>query len=172
MDELEIGDNVLVSYGKYAQVYFMGHRDRQTRAEFVNIKLEHHHELALSSLHYAKVCLDTHRCDDGNTRYISADQVKVGDLMELSSGDIVAVVKTSRVVKQGVFNPHTLHGDIVVNGVVASSYTRLVSARTAHMLLSPIRLAYRMIRVNLLGSCFDNKVDALLVKFAKLFLAE
>jgi hypothetical protein len=44
----------------------------------------------------------------------------------------------------GLYNPHTLTGQIVVDGVLASCYTRAVHPAIARLLLSPLAMLYRM----------------------------
>ena len=45
--------------------------------------------------------------------------------------------------KTGLYNPHTLHGDIVVDGVLTSTYTAAFSPTLAHVALAPLRALYR-----------------------------
>merc|ERR1712072_940036 len=66
-----------------------------------------------------------------------ARYVKVGDM--LSAGAVTAVKKEF---KEGAYSPITLDGTIVVNGIVASSYTKKVNPTLSHMLLAPRRAAY------------------------------
>jgi hypothetical protein len=41
---------------------------------------------------------------------------------------------------EGLYNPHTMHGDIVVDGVHTSTYTDSVAPALAHALLWPVRM--------------------------------
>ena len=43
---------------------------------------------------------------------------------------------------RGLYNPHTLHGDVVVDGVLTSTYTGVVHPALAHALLAPLRQLY------------------------------
>ncbi len=52
-----------------------------------------------------------------------------------TDGYEVSVVAVSQERGNGLFNPHTLQGDIVVNGIKASSYTAVVAPTPAHSLL-------------------------------------
>ena len=45
--------------------------------------------------------------------------------------------------KDGLYNPHTLQGDIVVNGVLTSTYTSAFSPVLAHLVFAPLRALYR-----------------------------
>lgn len=42
----------------------------------------------------------------------------------------------------GLYSPVTAHGDVVVDGVVASCYTTSVRAQAAHAFLAPIRALF------------------------------
>ena len=69
--------------------------------------------------------------------------MKIGDNVTLADGKASAVVAIAAVRKEGLHNPHTLQGDIVVNGVLASSYTSAFSPTLAHVVLAPLRALYR-----------------------------
>ena len=84
-------------------------------------------EIAVSEDHYVQA----------NGVMTLAKHIKVGDL--LSAGPIVAIQKQF---KSGAYSPITLAGTIVVNGIVASSYTKKVNPSLSHMLLAPRRAAY------------------------------
>jgi hypothetical protein len=51
----------------------------------------------------------------------------------------------------GLYNPQTLHGDIVVDGVRASTYTEAVDPVFAHAVLAPVRAVYRWFGVEVGG---------------------
>jgi hypothetical protein len=44
--------------------------------------------------------------------------------------------------KAGLFNPNTLHGDVVVNGVLTSTYTDSLAPSLWHAALWPLRGIY------------------------------
>jgi len=69
---------------------------------------------------------------------IPARRVLVGDLLQLASGEIVAIEKISTVSKLGAFAPATVTGTIVINDVVASCYA-YVSHTKAHAAMAPLR---------------------------------
>ena len=76
--------------------------------------------------------------------YIYADGIAVqarlvGVGNKLSNGTVVAV---DRIKAVGLYNPHTLQGDLLVNGIVASSYTDAIPPYLAHSLLAPLRIMY------------------------------
>ena len=69
--------------------------------------------------------------------------VSAGDNLTLASGEQDTVLSVGRVQKDGIFNPHTLQGDIVVDGVLTSTYTSAFSPTLAHVVLAPLRALYR-----------------------------
>ncbi|KAJ8903046.1 hypothetical protein NDN08_006361 [Rhodosorus marinus] len=133
MRELEAGDRVLVVDGSFSDVYAFSHRDPVVVSEFIRIESSDGHVIELSPTHYL-VTGDELR---------AAKDVAKGDQMELANGGSSRVVRISRVKKSGLYNPHTLQGTIVVNNVVASTYTQSVHPLIAEYLLSIPRLLYR-----------------------------
>lgn len=74
----------------------------------------------------------------------------------LANGTSVLVSSVSTVVSAGLVAPHTLHGDLVVDGYVVSTYTKAVNPRFAHhVLLAPVRLLYQLGLVSWLQPWFD-----------------
>lgn len=72
-----------------------------------------------------------------------AQDVRVGDRMwatEGSSASLVEVVVTSisEVQKQGLYNPYTMGGTIVVNGVVASTHSEWFLDNAFELLALPL----------------------------------
>lgn len=54
---------------------------------------------------------------------------------------VLTVTHVSDVWDQGLYNPHTTSGSLLVNGVAVSCYTSAVPFRMAHALLTPVRAA-------------------------------
>lgn len=79
---------------------------------------------------------------------VSASKVKAGDVMWVAQGkDLVAsrVVDVNDVLEQGIVNPLTLEGSIIVEGVAASTYnTMLGSERTMHLATAWGRVLYKV----------------------------
>lgn len=130
MDELNVGDHVLVSPDVYSPVFLFTHQDARAEPVFARI----HHDgadspLTLTPGHYLYA----------NDELVAASAVRAGDRLRTSSGLVVRVTRIARAHGSGLYNPQTLHGDVVVNGVVASTYTRAVDPRTAAALLAPVR---------------------------------
>jgi len=156
MDQLEIGDKVRVSESEYSPIFMFGHNEAKRRSSFVRLEIEIHDEqsdtsnakqqleLLMSERHYIYKCNEQNAC-----RLLEAQRVQVGDFVTVfPSGSAISVrgtvVDTSRVERSGLYHPHTMHGDIIVNGVLVSCYAGLVRASLAHILMSPLRILYRV----------------------------
>jgi len=170
MDELQVGDRVRVGANTFSDVYFFGHKLQSSAGQlfdFVQIVLANGKSIVLSHSHMVLV---------NGVKMQAAGLVRIGDqLLDVSNKVLVDVVATQNVRKPGLFNPHTLQGDIVVNGIQASSYTNVVNPKLAHMLLAPERVLYRFqLGFMWLGSSFDGVTPmyaSLLLKWFKETLA-
>jgi Hint module len=137
MDMLSIGDSVLVAKDTYSPVFMWTHRDGShkstnyitlaTAAASLTLTPGHHVHLASSS------------------RTIEARHVRVGDVVLTtanSGGEPIISIKRG-VQASGLYNPQTLDGRIVVDGIQVSTYTSAIRPDIAHAALAPLRLAYR-----------------------------
>lgn len=97
-----------------------------------------------------------------NGGLVAAGRIRVGDGLETAAGVASRVTQTSREYGSGLYNPQTLDGEIVVDGILASTYTTAVAPATAHAWLAPVRLMYQM--CGLYTTSFDRGADDL-VKF-------
>lgn len=77
-----------------------------------------------------------------NNGLVPAELVKIGDRLLSASHGWVTVDGVSNVRESGLFNPQTMHGDIVVDGFVASTYTETVPRAVASGLLAPFRFLF------------------------------
>jgi hypothetical protein len=131
MDQVVVGDKVRVGPNEFSEVYFFSTEMAETTSKFTKIVTETA-ELLLTAKHYLYV----------NGELATADAVKAGDVIVLGNGTKAPVSEVSSAWAPGLYNPHTLNGDIVVNGVKTSTYTEAVHPRLAHALLSPLRTLY------------------------------
>ena len=143
MSELVIGDRVLVEGGIYSPVFMFTHKLGDIQHEFVELDTEHT-SIRLTDGHYLRV----------NGVQAAAGVVREGDRLTLKDGREVEVIAVRRVILAGLYNPQTTQGSIVVDGVVASCYTRAVQSGAAHALLAPLRAAFD--RVGLVCRAFEN----------------
>jgi Hint module len=137
MEALAVGDRVLVAANTFSTVFMFTHKDpAYTSSAFVRINTASGASLALTAGHYIHV----------NGGLSAASAVAPGDFLTLASGsaDTVTSVETS-VSATGLFNPQTVDGSIVVDGVRTSTYTTAVAPALAHALLAPLRRAYALL---------------------------
>lgn len=149
MADVQLGDRVKVGPEHFSDVFMFTHKLAQVRHRFVHIHTQSGHSLALTKGHYLYV----------NGVTAAASTVKVGDSVMLADHSISVVTMVDEVIGRGLFNPQTVHGDIVVNGVRATTYTRTVERRMAHALLAPLRAAFVSAGWSL--SAFDEGADRL-----------
>lgn len=133
MSELEIGDRVRVDATSFSDIFMFTHQRNSIMTSMVHLEAGDAF-LDLSSGHYLWV----------GRKLITARSVQIGDEIILANGTMRTVTGVSLVVKQGLYNPQTIHGDIVVNGIVASTYTQAVHPLFARFLLIFPKLAYTM----------------------------
>ena len=74
-----------------------------------------------------------------NGKLQTARTVVVGDALSGAGGNVTAVATEWA---EGFYNPHTMTGDIVVDGILTSTYTDAVAPSLAHALLWPVRMLY------------------------------
>lgn len=149
LGSLRAGQVVRATDDDYSAVFLFSHRRVTGMYEFVRLESESGRAITLSGSHYVYA----------NGQLTAADAVRVGDLLATIDGasrvSHVAVVR-----ERGLVAPHTLHGDIVVNGVRASSYTRSVHPTLAHLALFPLRYFVRTgLAVEPLGKLLYDGAD-------------
>eukprot|EP00188_Purpureofilum_apyrenoidigerum_P001057 Plantae.Rhodophyta-Purpureofilum_apyrenoidigerum.ctg154.p1 GENE.Plantae.Rhodophyta-Purpureofilum_apyrenoidigerum.ctg154~~Plantae.Rhodophyta-Purpureofilum_apyrenoidigerum.ctg154.p1 ORF type:complete len:573 (-),score=49.40 Plantae.Rhodophyta-Purpureofilum_apyrenoidigerum.ctg154:70-1788(-) len=141
MQDVGVGELVRVADGKYSPIYTWSHRDVLCLAKFLAFETEAT-SLAVTAGHYIVA----------NQTLVAASHVQVGDLLTLSNGSQARIVRRNEIVLQGLYNPHTLQGTIVVNECLVSTYTTAVNPTMAHMLLAGPRLLFRLGFLDILGS--------------------
>jgi protocatechuate 3,4-dioxygenase beta subunit len=132
MSALAVGDRVLVGGGVYSDVFAFTHRVAGVVSEFVTLTVESGERVSLTPGHYIYA----------NGALVDAGAVRVGDELVREGGGCSVVVAVGRELKAGLYNPQTLHGDICVDGLVASTYTTAVEPSVAHRMLAPLRFGY------------------------------
>ena len=150
MSQLEVGDHVLVDANTYSEVYMFSHRYADFSGPFVAIQTASGEELMLTADHYLYI----------NGKLAVASTVKIGDTVSKGDGTDAIVVSVSTETASGLYNPHTMNGDIVVNGIKTSTYTAAVEPSLAHSLLWPVRMLYSM-GINVVQGMFDQGSEAI-----------
>lgn len=124
------------------------HRLSAAKAEFIQIKTVDGYMLALTANHYLYV----------NGALAVASTVKVDDKLTTRNGSSTAVASVGLVWDQGLYNPHTMDGNVVVNGILTSTYTSDVAPSLAHAALWPIRMLHSLGH-NVVNGAFDSGSD-------------
>ena len=150
MAELQINDEVLVvnlqGQKAYERVIMFSHAARESEGCFISISTDDGKVLSLSPGHLV------HVGDVGQLK--PANGVKLGDVMfaidvaeQKARG--VNPVKVTEISKEwftpGIYCPHTPGGSIIVDSVLASCYTDLMSPTLAHTLMYPVRMLHRVL---------------------------
>jgi len=134
VQHLKVGDNVLVANKETAsQVFMFSHRYPNATSEFTQLHTAAGSSITLSHGHYLYV----------NNVLATAASAKVGDKLDTVTGT-TTITSTQKVQATGLYNPHTLHGDIFVNGIRTSTYTDAINPVLAHSLLAPARAMYSL----------------------------
>lgn len=146
MDELAIGDRVRVGESSFSSVFMFTHKlGGAKKRDFVHIESAAGKSIKATRSHYLVV----------NGGLKTAGAVQAGDMLTLATGEQTPVTSVSRVLMDGLYNPQTEDGRIVVDGVVASTYTTAVHPAFAHAVLAPLRFLYRVNALPAIG-LFDS----------------
>lgn len=133
MRELEINDRVKIAKDQYSSVFAFTHRSRTGFYEFLQLETEQGHKLQLTPGHHIYI----------NGRNLPAKEARIGDVLINSEGESVVVSSIKVMENVGLYNPQTLQGNIIVDGILASTYTESIDSCAAHSLLAPVRSVYR-----------------------------
>lgn len=136
MGDLMFGERVRVSHDSHSDVYFFGHRLKSEVLQYTQLGYaDDTKSLRISPEHYLYV----------NGRLQTASSVRVGDRLRSVDGiDSLIVSSIKSVFAKGAYAPTTLHGDVIVDDVIVSSYTNALHPTIAHQLLAPVRFLYRL----------------------------
>lgn len=129
MDKLQIGDEVHVGSGQFSRVFLFTHRDASIDAEFIRLHTTCGHTLLATPGHFIYV----------DNKLTLTDNAQVGSSLTLADGSRAFIDDVTIVQDRGLYNPQTAQGNIVVDGVLVSTYTEVVAPKAAHPLLLPIR---------------------------------
>jgi Hint module len=132
MDELNVDDRVRVGASEFSPVFMFTHKLNEVVNTFIQLHTASGHSVSATPGHYLYI----------NGDLAPASSIKVGDMMTTADGEATRVVQVSRVLGSGLFNPQTVHGDIVVDGIMSSTYTTAVAPSIAHKVLAPFCAAY------------------------------
>eukprot|EP00177_Eucheuma_denticulatum_P004160 GFKZ01007553.1.p1 GENE.GFKZ01007553.1~~GFKZ01007553.1.p1 ORF type:complete len:457 (+),score=34.35 GFKZ01007553.1:135-1373(+) len=138
MEDVRVGDRVLVGVEggrQYSRVFAWTHR-QEVPAVFVRIETGSGRRVDVTAGHYVWV----------NGTATRAGQVRVGDWMVDEIWGRVSVTWVGCVVGWGLYSPQTVHGNLVVEGVVVTTYSSVAKEMAAaHALLAPLRFLERRV---------------------------
>lgn len=147
IDQLETGQYVRVAAEEYSRVFMWTHRDHTFKARYyIRLSLENGRSFTASVGHMVYTCEGG--VSDCGRDVVKVEDMKVGDgvWVALEDREVVMKIRGRELISsRGLFNPQTLHGDIVVDGVLSTCYTRVVPMRVAHSALAPLRAIYEMV---------------------------
>ncbi|CAN8071877.1 unnamed protein product [Agarophyton chilense] len=130
VEDLRVGNRVMVADGILSPVIDFSHAEKAIVFPFSQFITEGGKSLTVTSSHY----IYTQR------GLLPARDVSASDFLTLSNGTLALVTAKIQIFDRGLFNPHTSHGDIIIDGFKVSSYTSAIEPRIAHALMAPIRL--------------------------------
>lgn len=154
MGELRVGDRVSVGNG-FSDVILFTHREATSRWSFLRISTSSRTSLSVSAGHYLYM-------HDGTLT--TAESIQVGYILRAKGGVGTFVTGVEKICEVGLYNPQTMCGDIMVNGIVASTYTKTIHPILAHwILMTPVRWMFRWSSVwsDIVSAWFHNGCDAL-----------
>eukprot|EP00434_Breviolum_minutum_P017635 symbB.v1.2.015566.t1/scaffold1166.1/size134334/17 len=135
MSDLRVGDHVLTvnTAGDlvFEEIYFFGHADLKAFSPMVQLLIQDSNSTAsmieLSPDHFLHTCPELRPCLWSQSTAAYAATVVEGAYVwaATDSLNIGRVVSSRFVPKRGLYNPYTLSGNIVVNGVAASAHSRV-----------------------------------------------
>ncbi|KAJ3338121.1 hypothetical protein HDU83_008331 [Entophlyctis luteolus] len=123
MEELKVGDRVLAGYDNgqqiFEDIYMFGHELLDVQADFVHISFKYPvlSRLELTIDHFMPVFDDL-----GQLTYVRGGALRPGMLVSIGP-ELHAIQAVKIVTKRGLYNPYTLSGRIIVNGIQASSHS-------------------------------------------------
>ena len=121
MDALKIGDWVLTTEGLFSKVYGFGHKDKSVKTAYLQIfsaSMHKDHPLEISAEHL----IYTQDATTNTSMLVAAGDLRVGDSLVTANGSPSPVLWIHEVKRQGAYSPLTVSGNLLVSGVLASSY--------------------------------------------------
>jgi len=134
MKNLSIGDKVNTGNGVFEPVYSFGHYSPSIKADMLQIKTDSKSTLRLSPNHILMTA---------SNGAIPASQIKVGDQLLSSSGNVENVRKIDNVIAHGMYAPFTPSGKVVVDGILASSYIALEDSDGLELMGGVLKISHQ-----------------------------
>ncbi len=175
ISSLKIGDKVLAARPDgstfFDDVYMFGHKDATAASSFVKLETGSGAVLRLTADHHLFVTRAGQRLE------IPSSKALVGDLVHVAgrpgASQLEAIASKSLMAGTGLFNPYTLSGSIVVDGVAASCHSSWILDRIFELAgvsvpdgyqiaFAPVRALYRVLGAERMASV-EFIIDAVAV---------
>ena len=163
MDALKIGDSVQTADGTFSKVYSFGHKVASSTTKYLQVfsaGMDNAHPLEISTEHL----IYTHDASKNTPVLVAAGDLRVGDSLVTAHGSPSTILWIREVQSQGLFSPITATGNLIVNGVLASSYVSRgwlkdhVSGNTLHKFQHGAMLPLRLV-CTMLVNCDAERYD-------------
>ena len=122
MTELQVGDKVRSGEDSFSEVYFFSHQLPKVMTTFVQITTHTTHKIEMSPKHFV---VTSKNCNS-KTEHMYAQDVEIGMCVlskEKHGMALSRVIQKSLIRGEGLYNPFTMDGLIVVDGVQASAHS-------------------------------------------------
>lgn len=163
MDALKIGEMVQTADGTFSQVYSFGHKAASSKAKYLQIlsaSMDNTRPLEITAEHL----IYTHDASKNAPVLVAAGDLRVGDHLVTANGSPSTILWIREVERQGVYAPITASGNLLVNGVLASSYVSRdwlqdrVSGNTLHKFQHGAMLPLRLV-CTVVANCDTERYD-------------
>lgn len=142
MSELRIGHSVLMADRTNSEVFAFSHRDQDTTAWFTRL-VTSLGNLTVTSGHY----IYTASMENEAASVTAAGKVPKGHFLVRGEGkDRARIWNVVQVREKGLYNPHTMSNELIVDGFRVSTFTKSVKPYVANSLLAPLRALYKVTR--------------------------
>lgn len=157
MEHLDVNHEVsfpsLIHPRRGSRVFAFSHRESAVIARFLRVRFIYANgvirDLRLTPGHYIyrwqrSPSAISSRSSRPDVEAVPAISLQMGDVLVGATNDHPVVLSVNETISRGLYNPHTVHGDIFVKGVRVSCYTSAVPPVTASAFLSPFRVLYHL----------------------------
>lgn len=152
MKNLHVGDKVLTSGGQYQPVYSMFHVHKSQLTLYMQIHTAHSENTTLTGIRPLEITPNHMLFVKGYKNPVPASQVQVGDYIFIvhpvaphsvknwhfhsaleDAMTLARVTNINKVIRNGLYNPLTPDGTIVVDGIAASAYGSFLGTEYIHL---------------------------------------
>lgn len=148
MANLAVGDRVLLSDATFSEVFAFGHKIEGGLFNFKRL-VTNAGTITLSEGHYIYA--------DG--KLTVARDVKRGARLEKLNGASAQVLDVYGIVERGLYNPHTLAGEMIVDGFRTSCFTSAIAVGASNSLLAPLRASFLALGIDVTGTWLHDGVS-------------